>query len=106
MRYFFHVIDTVAVIDIEGLELSRLEDARKEALRASASLIGTADYKWSGDAWRMIVCDETGTIVFGTSFAVDYHGLAGKGSRDPVSQTTTLPGNGGRIAPVMAAQRS
>jgi hypothetical protein len=75
-RYFFHVMNGIAELDTDGVELPGLPEVRVEAVRASASMLSAGDQNWSGRAWQMVVCDEAGTIVFGTSFSVDHHGFS------------------------------
>jgi hypothetical protein len=74
-RYFFHVFNGKFVIDNEGVELPDLAAVRREAIRTSGQMLGSGQQSWSGDAWRMVVADEAGALVFSVSFSTDRHGL-------------------------------
>jgi hypothetical protein len=74
-RYFFHILNGEALIDTVGVEFSNIDDVRHEAICAAGQILSAGDQTWSGEAWRMVVADEAGTIVFGVSFATDRHGL-------------------------------
>jgi hypothetical protein len=72
-RYFFHVLDRNVYIDTIGVEFPDLDGVRKDAVSAAGSMIKDGQ-QWTGQAWRMVVADETGTIVFSVSMSVDRHG--------------------------------
>lgn len=74
-RYFFHVFDGKAILDTVGIELPNLEAARREAVESSGGMLAHHSENWRGGAWRMVVADEAGTIVFSTSFTTDRHGF-------------------------------
>lgn len=74
-RYFFHVMNGKAVLDDVGVELPSMDKVRSEAIRASGQMLSSGKQLWAGEAWRMVVAREDGTVVFSTSFAVDRHGL-------------------------------
>lgn len=73
-RYFFHIFNGKATIDDVGVDLSSMDAVRSEAIRASGQMLSAGEQVWEGAAWRMIVADETGAVVFGTSFSTDRHG--------------------------------
>lgn len=74
-RYFFHVMNGKLDIDERGLELPDMDHVRSEAVRASGQMLSNGEHAWKGEAWRMVVADETGRIVFGVNFSIDRHGL-------------------------------
>ena len=74
-RYFFHVINGRFDPDPVGVELDGMDSVRREAIRSAGSMLSVGEQLWKGDAWRMVVADEAGTIVFGLDFSTDRHGL-------------------------------
>lgn len=74
-RYFFHVMNGRAVVDIVGVELPTMDRVRTEAIRASGQMLSDGEHSWKGQAWQMIVTDENKTIVYGVNVSVDHHGL-------------------------------
>ncbi|TDK29917.1 hypothetical protein E2F50_22265 [Rhizobium deserti] len=74
-RYFFHIMNGQAILDDIGVELSNIDDVRREAIRASGQMLSNGKHAWKGQAWQMIVADEDGTIIFGVNISIDRHGL-------------------------------
>ena len=74
-RYFFHVADGEITIDDVGTELPDMDRVRSESVRTAGQMLSDGDQSWQGKDWRMVVADETGTIVFGINISVDRHGL-------------------------------
>lgn len=74
-RYFFHVMNGRVVIDTVGVELPDMDRVRTEAIRASGQMLSDGEHSWKGQAWQMIVTDETKAIVYGVNFSIDRHGL-------------------------------
>ena len=74
-RYFFHVADGEITIDDVGTELPDMDRVRSESVRTAGQMLSDGDQSWQGKAWRLVVADETGTIVFGINISVDRHGL-------------------------------
>lgn len=72
-RYFFHVMNGKALIDDVGVELPDLAAVRLEAITSSGQMLSAGDQTWTGDAWRMMVADEQGNLVFGVTFSTDDH---------------------------------
>lgn len=71
-RYFFHVMDGLAVVDTEGLELENDMVARTEALRGAAEMMADRGMTlWLGNTWVMTVADEDAKILFNLRFSVD-----------------------------------
>lgn len=71
-RYFFHVMDGIAVVDTEGLELENDMVARTEALRGAAEMMADRGMTlWLGNTWVMTVADEDAKILFNLRFSVD-----------------------------------
>jgi hypothetical protein len=72
-RYFFHVLDGRAAIDVDGLVLTDEDQARAEALRGAGEMLADADMNvWLGNEWMMAVTDPTGSILFKLRFAVEF----------------------------------
>ena len=64
-RYFFHVLDSRALIDTEGTELAGLDEAHEMAIRSAGSILKAEGAAfWNGGQWRMSVADECGEICF------------------------------------------
>ncbi|MEI9889968.1 MAG: hypothetical protein WDN45_04395 [Caulobacteraceae bacterium] len=64
-RYFFNVQDGVAVDDREGAECVDLGDARGEAVRRVAAMLGErTDEFWRDAYWKLSVADERGLTLF------------------------------------------
>ena len=65
MRLFFHLVDTGDTIhDLEGVEVTDLEQARTEALRALDEMQQEdpfAPQDWSG--WTLRITDGSGQVV-------------------------------------------
>jgi hypothetical protein len=65
MRLFFHLVDKQDTIhDLEGVEVTDLDQARTEALRALAEMRRDdplAPQDWSG--WTLRVTDASGRVV-------------------------------------------
>ena len=73
-RYFFHVVNGKVYIDDVGVDLPNMDEVRTEAIRSAGQMLSKGEQAWKGDAWQMIVADDTGIVVFGVSFATDRHG--------------------------------
>jgi hypothetical protein len=65
-RYFFHINENRYHIDTEGVDLSDLEAAKKEAMAiAGKSMIdNAASDVWSQGTWSLTVADEAAQEVF------------------------------------------
>jgi hypothetical protein len=74
-RYFFHTLNGKMLVDDVGVEFASMDEVRSETIRASGQMLSHGVQGWKGDAWQMIVADESGTIVFSVSFRTDHHGL-------------------------------
>jgi len=74
-RYFFHTLNGKMLVDDVGVEFASMDEVRSETIRASGQMLSLGVQGWKGDAWQMIVADESGTIVFSVSFRTDRHGL-------------------------------
>jgi hypothetical protein len=73
--YYFHVIDSRAIIDTEGTEYPNLEKARFVAIETAGSIIKSEGMAaWHNNVWRMSVADDAGVVVFSLDFAADNHG--------------------------------
>ena len=73
-RYYFHVIDSRAIIDTEGTEYPTLEKGRLAAIETAGGILKSEGMAaWHNNAWRMSVADEAGVVVFSLDFAADYH---------------------------------
>ena len=63
-RYFFHVHDDRDIPDKDGIVLASAEDARAQAITASAeALRDLSDRFWHHPEWHMHVTDEQGATV-------------------------------------------
>lgn len=77
-RYFFHVMDGRANIDIEGCELASISDVRVEAVRlAGAILAQEATGLTHGRPWQMTVANAAGDVVYSLKIEADDRGYEG-----------------------------
>ena len=64
-RYFFHIHDGETALDVEGIELSGLDEARREAVRFSGALLADhADQFWRTAEWTLRVTDADNLTLF------------------------------------------
>ena len=64
-RYFFHVHDGADYPDLQGTTLEGLTEARREAVRFAAALLGEQpEIFWASGEWRMRVSDEGDLTLF------------------------------------------
>ena len=77
-RYFFHIMDGMAIVDNEGTELNDLAKAREQAITTAGSMLSHKSREFWGDGrdWTMSVADDTGRVVFTLKFSADDHGIA------------------------------
>ncbi len=69
-RYFFHVHDSVDIIDQEGTEFPSPEEARGEAVVTAGEILREVGRKfWNSPEWRMWVTDEAGETVCAIKFS-------------------------------------
>jgi hypothetical protein len=69
-RYFFHVHDSVDIIDQEGTEFPSPEEARGEAVVTAGEILRDVGRKfWDRPEWRMWVTDEAGETVCAIKFS-------------------------------------
>ena len=67
-RYFFDIHDGADMIDHVGTDCDDLEDAQKEAVKASTEILGISGHDlWSGETWIMKV-REGSRVVAEVSF--------------------------------------
>ena len=70
-RYHFNVYDGPAEMDVDGSELSNVQQARIEALRLAGVIIHDAATRANfGEEWRVEVTDDTGLMLFRMDFVV------------------------------------
>ena len=68
--YFFHVHDSVDIIDQEGTEFPSLEEARGEAVVTAGEILRDVGRKfWDRPEWRIWVTDEAGETVCALKFS-------------------------------------
>jgi hypothetical protein len=71
-RYFFHVHDSVDMIDRVGNELSGPEEAHTEAVVAAGEMLRDVGGRfWKHREWRMWVTDEAGATVCALRFSAE-----------------------------------
>ncbi|WP_312410995.1 DUF6894 family protein [Shinella sp.] len=72
-RYFFHVLDGRAAIDVNGLFLANENQARFEALRGAGEMLTDENMNlWLGNEWMMAVTDEAGNMLFKLKFSAEF----------------------------------
>jgi hypothetical protein len=71
-RYFFHVHDSVDIIDQEGTEFPGLQEARGEAVVTAGEMLRDVGGRfWNSGEWRIWVTDEAGQTVCALKFSSD-----------------------------------
>jgi hypothetical protein len=64
-RYFFHVHDSVQIIDKYGTELPHIDAARRHAVAyASKLLADNPEQIWMGEKWSMEITNREGLLFF------------------------------------------
>ncbi|MHB8286100.1 MAG: DUF6894 family protein [Caulobacteraceae bacterium] len=64
-RYFFHVYDSISIVDKVGVELESLAEAQVEAVcRTGRYLLSAPEMFWHSDTWHMEVTDNKGFLYF------------------------------------------
>ena len=64
-KYFFHSEDSQLELDEDGTELADPATARLEGVRFAGSLLrDRAQALWEATDWRLIITDESKTILF------------------------------------------
>jgi hypothetical protein len=73
-KYFFHVMDGRATVDLEGVDLADVSAARDEAIKTAGTILAEEGMTfWKGREWNMTVADEKGSTVFSLKFQADNH---------------------------------
>lgn len=71
-RYFFHVLDGRAAMDVDGLFLANETEARAEALRGAGEMLTDENMNlWLGNEWLMAVTDEAGYVLLKLKFSAE-----------------------------------
>jgi hypothetical protein len=71
-RYFFHVRESVDMIDRVGNEFSGSEEALREAVVAAGEMLRDVGGRfWNNREWRMWVTDEAGATVCALRFSAE-----------------------------------
>ena len=71
-RYFFHVHDSVDIIDNEGSDFTDPDAARAEAVVAAGEMLRDVGGRfWKRPEWRLWVTDETGHTICALRFSAD-----------------------------------
>jgi hypothetical protein len=71
-RFFFHVRDSVEIIDRDGIDCAGSGEARAMAVKAAAdALRDLREEFWNSPEWRMWVTDESGETVCSLRFSGD-----------------------------------
>jgi hypothetical protein len=71
-RYFFHVHDSVDMIDQDGTEFSNREEARAEAVVVAGEMLRDVGGRfWNSPDWRIWVTDEAGQTVCALNFSAE-----------------------------------
>lgn len=70
-RFHFHVDDGISMPDPEGIELTSVQEAKKQAISAAGGILSDldGDFWKSNSPWTMHVTDEAGRLIFSLSFS-------------------------------------
>jgi hypothetical protein len=72
-RYFFHVHDSVDLLDNEGTELTGPDEARVQAVITAAELLRDVGGRfWNSPEWRLWVIDEAGQTICALRFSAEH----------------------------------
>ncbi len=72
--YFFHVMDGRAIVDLEGTNLSSLDEVRDQAIRTAGEILAKEKTMLSNNIpWMMTVADAGGKTVFSLKFEAVMH---------------------------------
>ena len=75
MRCYFNLVNgTEEIIDDDGIEVSGIDQARTQAMKAIAELRhedNTVASEWKN--WRLEVSDDEGEVLFSISLAIELH---------------------------------
>lgn len=71
-RYFFHIMNSRALIDYQGLDLPDNSQARLHALAVTSQMMSEIDANWKGEEWTMTVTDHDGTIILTLRFSATF----------------------------------
>jgi hypothetical protein len=70
--YYFHIRDGTDIIDDEGSELARPDQARQQAITTAGELLRDKGRGfWGGEEWTMQVVDEAGDTVCSLKFTAE-----------------------------------
>ena len=72
-RFFFNVLDSRSLPDIDGVELPDISRIRAEAIRLAADMLHDMDGKFAGEDWILEVTDEGGQPVVTLRFSAIEH---------------------------------
>jgi hypothetical protein len=71
-RYFFHVHDSVDILDDEGTDLPGPNEARVEAVVVAGAMLRDLGGRfWNSSEWRIWVVDEAGETVCALRFSAE-----------------------------------
>jgi hypothetical protein len=71
-RYFFHVRESVDIIDNDGTAFPGPDEARSEAVVAAGEMLKDIGGKfWKSPDWRLWVTDEAGQTICALRFSAE-----------------------------------
>jgi hypothetical protein len=71
-RYFFHVYDSVDLLDYEGTELTGPDEARVQAVVTAGELLRDVGGRfWNSPEWQLWVIDEAGQRICALKFSAE-----------------------------------
>lgn len=73
-RYYFHIVDGSALTDDTGTELADFAEARIEAIKLVAGLLGGGVLPgfWEGEPWQLVVTDSPSPTAGHTYFVLNF----------------------------------
>jgi len=70
-RYFFHIMNSRAIIDLDGTEFAGNTEARMHAIAITSTMMSELDSNWKGEEWTMTVTDLEGVIILTLKFSAN-----------------------------------
>jgi hypothetical protein len=71
-RYFFHLINGRAVLDLVGTDLPDHSEARMHAIAQTTQMMSEPDATWKGEDCTMLVTKDDGDLILTLKFSANF----------------------------------